>query len=252
MPLGGISLNRRAIGLVLAVVLAMVATVAIVSYVQGIRQEAEEGQEPVDVFVAKENILVGSPADQAISTGFIARETRPRSTIAEGVILTLEEIRGKFAKQDIFKGQEILGAMFVESAADIAQLGGGLEIPDNRMAISVEVPLVPAVAGFIQQGDRISILSQVAVGERQTRVRFLLQDIEVLAMGARGSVPPPVPGAPIAAPPPTGLVTVAVTASQAEQLTFATFNGKLYFTLLPPGARPVRTRGRTAGNLYGR
>jgi hypothetical protein len=47
-------------------------------------------------------------------------------------------------------------------------------------------------------------------------------------------------------------LTIAVTAAQAEKVAFATLNGTLYFTLLPPGAKPANTPGRNLRNEFAR
>jgi Flp pilus assembly protein CpaB len=45
-------------------------------------------------------------------------------------------------------------------------------------------------------------------------------------------------------------VTLAVAPRDVERVVFAAENGSLYLSLLPPGQRPVPTRGRTIDNEF--
>lgn len=251
-------MSRRTIALVLAVALAALATIALISYIRGLEEEAFEGTEPVGVFVAKEEIPGGLSADTAISQGLIKQETVPAKVRPEGAIRSLEEIKGRVAGVTILKDEIIVGPRFVLPG----QVKGVLPIPPDKQAISVEVDIPPGVGGFVQPGDRVSLIAQLSITGRAaggataqaTVVKYLLQGIDVLAVGQRVVT---VAGAQrqAGAAPATGrqasrvLMTLALTPAQAEQLVFAILNGELYFTLLPEGQKPVKTPGRTAGNI---
>lgn len=243
------SMSRRTLALVVAIVLAALAAAALVSYVQGVERRANEGAELVEVFVAKDAIPAGMRGEVAISQGLVVRESVPRRLVADGAISALEEIRGKAAAVPILKGEQILAARFVEPERALA----ALPIPPNRQAMSVEVGIPPGVAGFIRPGDRISIMANLDVeatgDETQTVTRFLLQNIEVLQVGQLVTVV----GSGESETQQTQnrvLLTLAVTPQEAEKLGFAVFNGDLYVTLLPPGQRPANTPGRTAENAF--
>lgn len=251
-----ISLGKRSVALLLAVVLAAVATVALVSYVQGLEDRAFEGVETVQVFVAKETIPLGMSAETAIGRGLIARETIPRKFRAEGVILSLEQIKGKVAGIRVAKGEQILAQRFV-APAEVAR---GLPIPEDKQAMAFDVDVPKGVAGFIQPGQRISILASISGAAQQgggggDQVRFLLQNVEVLAVGSRtvtsGTEEETTGGRRRAARRASRvLLTVAVSARDAEKLGFGLLHGEVYLTLLPPGAKSSRTPGRTTDNVF--
>jgi pilus assembly protein CpaB len=250
-------MSRRTIALVIAVVLAAVATIALVSYVQGVENKTTKNAQPVDVFVAKQTIPAGVTGDTAISQGLIQQITVPLKAKATGAIASLEEIKGKVASVDISQNEQILAQRFVAPG----QIGSSLPIPVGRQAISVQVNIPPGVAGFIKQGDTVSVIAQLTVPkgsssttQQQTtpKVQYLLQDVSVLAVGQQVVV--------------TGqegkqqqqqtqvqnqvLLTLAVTPRQAEQLVYGTLQGQLYFTIVPKGQGPARTPGRTADNVF--
>jgi pilus assembly protein CpaB len=248
-------MSRRTIALIVSVVLAAVATIALISYVRGLENKAFEGTKTVTVFVAKDTIPQGTTAEFAASNGLFERTVIPQKVVAQGAIGSLDEIKGRVAGVSILKGEQIVSARFVAPGTQ----GGGLPIPTGRVAMSVQVDIVPGVAGFVQPGSRISIIGHMdlqpppgATGAQARvihRVQFILQDIEVLAIGPRVVT---VQGQPPAQQQQGTqvLATLALTPQQAEKLTFFRIHGDITFTLLPQGARPTTTPGRTQDNAF--
>lgn len=261
----GLSVSKRLIGLILALLLAAVATFAIASYVDGIRDETLREAEAVDAFVASSTIPAGMSAEDAIARGLVVRQPVPRRNVPLGAIATLGDIEGKVASFPIGQGEEIVADRWALPAA----LTDRLEIPDGMHAISVEVGIPPGVAGFVTSGDRVGVLANlevpdadapadpenpdVAAEDRTTsRTRFLMQGIQVLAVGQRTAPSPESEGGTQAQTEPlsTVLLTLAVSPADAEKVAFATLTGELYFTLMPEGAETVETPGRTSRTIF--
>ena len=248
--MASVSMSRRTIALVLAVALAALATIALISYVRGLEDKAFEGTETVEVFVAKQDIPAGVSGDTASQQGLIERVTVPAKVKPDGSINSLQEISGRIAAVQIFKDEIIVGQRFVVPGAAVK---GVLPIPDGRQAISLQVDAPTGVAGFIQPGDRISMIVHIS-RQGQAISRYLLQNVDVLAVGTRIVGAGLAPGATGEAAAPVDqtccLLTVALTAGQAEQLVFAINVGELHMTLLPEKAPNVNTPGRTITNLF--
>src|SRR5688500_6757777 len=179
-------MSRRTVALVLAVALAALATIALISYVRGLEDKAFEGTEIVDVFVAKQDIPAGVSGDTAGQQGLIERRSVPAKVRPETSITSLQEISGKIAAVQIFKDEIIVGARFVTPGAAVK---GVLPIPQGRQAVSVQVSTPQGVAGFIQPGDQVSVIVKITrpgTGAQSGEVaRYLLQRIDVLAVGTR-------------------------------------------------------------------
>ena len=252
--MAGISLSRRGIALIVAVVLAAVATVALVSYVQSAHNKGLP--HPVTAYVAKQAIGAGTSATDIINKGLIETKTVDQAVVPVGAITSLNDIAGKQAGVDIAQGEIVLAQRFVAPGA--AQTPGAplLAIPPGLQAISVEVGTIPGVANFIQAGDHVSIILQLAnTAGQPPLVKFLLQNVQVLQVGTRVIVPPAngQPGG-AAIQQTAGKVdlTVAVNAINAEKLALATLQGTLYITLVQPGQKPALTPGRTTKNEFSR
>lgn len=259
----------RSIAIVVAIVLAGLAVFFIYRYVNGLEEQVLEDTELVEVFVAADTIPAGTQAVEASGAGLIERDRLPRQNRPAGAITDLEEIRGLVAADQILPGEVILSGRFADPASTAVEF----EVPEGLQAISIEVAVPPGVAGYVRPGDRISVLAHIegppaqepVIGPdgnlvepetpedapEETRAEFLVQDLEVLAVGRRvivtseeGQEQDQVQQTE------SVLATLAVTDQQAEQLVFAVHEGELYFTLLSEGYEAEDTPGRTFDDLF--
>ncbi|MGH2830825.1 MAG: Flp pilus assembly protein CpaB [Actinomycetota bacterium] len=246
------TLSKRGVGLLVALLLAAFATAAWVSYVRSIERKAIGGAKTVQIYVAGDVIPAGTTAEQADERKLFVRTAVPRRLVAEGAVTSLPALRGTVASTTIVKGEQILRARFVspEVAARV------LQIPPDHQAMSVEVGAPPGVGGFVGPHDRVNVIAKVQANGTAV-VKFVLQDVQVLAVGSRTTASPPSGSRESERREDAGgqaseslLLTLAVTPSEAEQLAFALLEGEVYFTLLPPGAKPSGTPGRTAESLF--
>jgi pilus assembly protein CpaB len=237
-------MSGRTLALLGAVLLAGIATLALASYVRGFETRALRGVESVEAFVAKDVIAAGTSGGDAIGNGLIEQTLIPRKILADESIRSLTEIENKVAAVNIFKGEQILTSRFVTPG----EVGGMLQIPADRQAMSVELTIPNGVAGFIQPGNRVSILAQIETGDAQERVQYLIQDAPVLAVGRRTVSEGD--GEAARQDEQRVLVTLAISPQDAEKLAYAIFKGQVYFTLLPPDQQPVNTPGRTRDNIF--
>jgi pilus assembly protein CpaB len=245
----------KTLAAILAIALAAAATVAIYLYIQGVEQRAFEDAELVEVFVAQGPIESGTTAEQASEAGLITQDTAPRVNVPDGAVTRLDQIEGLFAVERILTGEIIL----LDRWGATEEVAIEFEIPEGSEAISVEVAIPPGVAGFVRTGRQVSLIAtvelpgptttdeegNVVTEPEEIRSQYLLQNIEVLAVGQR-QVQTDDPEAPDA----SVLLTLALEPEDAERLAFAAENASLYFTLLPDDAEPAETPGRTFEDLF--
>lgn len=239
-------MNRRVVGLVVAIVLAAIATVAIYLWVQGAEDRITAGQELRQVYVATQRIEAGTSAEAAINQALIEQREVQQNSVAEGAIGSLEQIEGLVATVPIVPGQQIVAASFGDSASPTVAQGADIEVPEGEQAVSVDLAVVPAVAGFIDSGDHISIISLInqETGEGDgddgggpapgATAQYLILDAEVLAVGQRVTTFDDSGN-------PTGktirenndnyIFTLALTPDEIEKLVFAETQSTLWATL---------------------
>lgn len=248
----------KALAVILAIVLALLATFAIFTYVRGLEERAFQDAELVEVFVAQEEIPAGTSAAEASETGLIGRSTAPRATLPEGAIVQLDQIEGRVTQERVLEGEILVAGRWVDPG-EVTQV---LQIPEGFEAMSIQVGVPPGVAGFISPGDLVSLVATV-VGPTITvtdedgtvtdepgeiRSQYLLQGIEVLSVGRVVVTEEGEDG--VERPTDQVLLTVALEPEDVERAVFAVENSELYFTLLPEDAEPAETPGRTLTDLF--
>lgn len=229
---------RRPVLLIVAVLIALVGTSLIVLYVQGIDSRATAGQELVEVLTATEVIETGEDVAAAQEAGKFEKSEVRREDLVEGALTSTSSIADLVATGTIYPGEQILAKKF-------GNLGdaGTLVIPDDKLAVSVELTDPERVAGFVNPGSEVAIFVSADPvlykpgGEEQTLPQYtglLLPKVEVVGVGTTS----------IAAKTTTTdegeeteqvartILTVAVDQKQAEKLIFASRNGDISFALL--------------------
>src|SRR5512132_3918157 len=174
-------MQSRVLAILIAVVLALVATAALVVYVNGADRRAISDQQPMLVWVATKTIPAGTPGQTAKNTEMIKQEAVAKKTVPPGAVLSVTQIQSLRAAVDIMPGEQLLLKRWV-GAADVAGKGL-LEIPEGHQAVAIGMDLTRQVAGFVTPGDTVSLLLTMR-RKGLDRSEFLLQNVRVLAVGA--------------------------------------------------------------------
>jgi pilus assembly protein CpaB len=233
-------MRSRVLAILIAVVLALVATAAMVVYVNGADRRALAGQQPVHVLVAKRTIPMGTSGEDAQIKGMVDRVEVPSRNALRGRVLSEEQLRNRYAAVNIAAGEQLLLERWV-GAEDV---GGRrlLQIPEGHQAVSVGVDLVRQVAGFVTPGDRVSLMvTMPSGGDGGDKTISVLPSVQVLAVGATaltrsstqangGRINQGKGSQTLTA------VTLAVENKDVGRVIFAAEEGSIYLTLLPPNA----------------
>lgn len=229
---------RRSVLLIVAVLIALVGTSLIVLYVQGIDARATEGQELVEVLTATDVIDAGEDVAAAQEAGKFEKTQVRREDLVEGALTSTSSINDLVAVGTIYPGEQILSKKF-------GNLGeaGTLIIPDDKLAVSVELTDPERVAGFVNPGSEVAIFVSADPvlykpdGKEQKLAQYtglLLPKVEVVGVGTTS----------IAAKTTRSeegeeteqvartILTVAVDQEDAEKLIYADRNGDISFALL--------------------
>lgn len=216
-------MNRGSTGvaLLVAVISGMLASVSVVKYVKQMKGEPVAAEtNTVRVVVAKSEIPAGTPIRlENLGMAVIHEDAPP-----EGCFSDAEAVEGRVTTTAIYPGEIILGRRLTEKDGPS---GLPAMIPENHRAIAIRVDDTIGVAGFIQPGHRVDVVSVIDVAEsgKELVSKVILQNILVLAAGSEAEVDE----ANKARAVPT--VTVLVTLEQAERLSLATNAGKICLVL---------------------
>lgn len=237
-----LKMNRRLMLILLSAFVVAAACSFLVVRIVGNRLNAPH-QSTTQVVAAAGDIKLGSVLrPQDLTTISVVGAVPP------GAILKTSDAVGRGVLSDIYKGEPIVNSRLAAVGA-----GGGLAatIPPGMRACAVKVDDVVGVAGFATPGMRVDVLisgnpGKRTVGDTGTRVKTLMQNIEVLSAGtdiqrdAEGK------------PKQVQVVNLLVTPEEAELLSLAGNETKIQLVLRNPlDSRFSQTTGADTAQLFG-
>lgn len=215
---------RPKLMIILAVILALLATGMCYFYLQNAVEKADQ-TEKAQVVQARVEI----PKDTNITKEMVELVKVPVDSIHSRALRSLDDVVGKIALDAIISGEQVLQDRLVKEGDTKAGLP--YQIPAGKRAITVAVDEVAAVGWHLQPGDHVDILGIVTAGEQGKSSVVVLQDVLVLAVGKNTQV---TREQETEATIEVKTVTLAVTLQEARPLMFANEEGKMRFALRSP------------------
>ncbi|MGI5866961.1 MAG: Flp pilus assembly protein CpaB [Syntrophaceticus schinkii] len=215
---------RPKLMIILAVILALLATGMCYFYLQNAVEKADQ-TEKAQVVQARVEI----PKDTNITKEMVELVKVPVDSIHSRALRSLDDVVGKIALDAIIPGEQVLQDRLVKEGDTKAGLP--YQIPAGKRAITVAVDEVAAVGWHLQPGDHVDILGIVTAGEQGKSSVVVLQDVLVLAVGKNTQV---TREQETEATIEVKTVTLAVTLQEARPLMFANEEGKMRFALRSP------------------
>jgi len=208
-------MGRRALVLLVALVLAGVAAFAVFQFLNGIQNEVEADRQKVTIFRAGIFIAEGSQGAQVLQAGTIVEGQENVEDLPEGAITNREQLNavmsGRLAVGPINKNEIITDTQWALLTVDLKPMSE--LIPSGKQAMTISTDAVRGVNGFIRPGDLINLIvtldiefNQIPVdspifgipsetttaegaaaeeaSETVTYTRFVLQGLPVLAVAS--------------------------------------------------------------------
>ena len=248
-------MNRRALAIALALLLAVIGTGAVMAYVSRVNARAMAGLKPVTVLVAQQEIPAGTPAGAAWQDGSLREETLPAQSVSPEAVGSITASLGSLVMSaDVMPGQVLLRPMLVP----VAQVSGGLAIPGSMIAVTIPLCISEAVAGYVHAGSQVAIFdtfssqsmsssescsqsgeSHQGQSSGTVETRVVLPRVMVLAVGSPGSGQGGTGSGLDTGSQSQGgvLVTLAVDQADAERVIELTETGLPYLALLTPASQ---------------
>ena len=254
-------MSRRLAAILVALVMALVGTTAVFTYVSSAEERAVEGQQAVEVLVAAKSIPVGTKAQQALDDELVRTEVLPRKAVPAGALSEIPAAMRSFvATSAIGPGEVVLASRFGKTSVAT----GGLDIPKGKLAVAVELADPARVGGYVTVGSQVAIFDtfnvlkggvptgdRLAEGRDNNRVtRVLLPRVPVLAVGPAKAGDDEESSDTAGQNAATTVLTVAVTQQEAEKLVHAIQTGTLYLGLLTADSTVTRTPGVDNPSLF--
>jgi len=238
-------LKTRLLGGAVALVLAIVGTLLLVSYVQGSEQRAQKDLQPQEVLVVQNQIPEGATLEAIQSA--VKLESVPSASVPNGALKSLEGLQGKVAGVELLPGEALLGARLVDPESLSAP--GSVPVPAGMQEISVELAAERVIGGRLVAGDTVGIVMLFADGARPAEAapesgqmvfhKVLVTSVQrALPKAAEKSTTEPDPAKKANTQLPTGsfIVTFARNDTDATKIAVGAEFGELWLTKEPDTA----------------
>ena len=129
-------MKRRVLTVVVAVLLAVLGTAAVLAYVRQADNRALEGQKAVTVLIAQKVIPSGTSANTAVQDGLLTSQRLPASSVPVDALTSITPALGPLVTSAVVQpGQVLLRPMLVTPAQATAT--GALAIPRGMVAVTI-------------------------------------------------------------------------------------------------------------------
>lgn len=243
--------------MVAAVLVAALGGLLVFLYVQGADSRAEERFDTVEVLKATAIIEPGEKIEDAQAAGKLALSSVAQDELLPGYQTNTETIAGTTALQRIYPGEQIVADKFGTGGTATS----ALVIPDDKIAISVNLTDPSRVAGFVNPGSEVAIFVSGTLEGLTTNgadasvpiTRLLLPRVTVLGVGNTTPISTTTTdetGASTTEQLPRTLLTLSVSQRDAEKVLYAAGNGELAFGLLTENSAVSPGPAMTVNELF--
>jgi pilus assembly protein CpaB len=211
--------------LLVALVMASMAAAGVYFYLKGMPVAQAQAPETTPVVVASKDLTFGT----TLKEEHLRVAEFPKSSVPVGSFSVVDSVLSQTTKVFVVDGEPILGSK-------LSSIGGGLSvrIPSDMRGMSIKVNEVTGVGGFVLPGDRVDVLVTIdnAAGTSNAVTKTILQDLEVLASGAKTETKNNQNVT-------VQTVTVLVGTDGAEKMALAVDQGSVHLALRNPVDRHV-------------
>lgn len=241
-------MRTRLIGAVLAIVLAALGAVVLMSYVRSADQRAVAGARTVEVLVVGDLILAGTPAAEL--PDLVTTASVPANAVVGGGVTSLDQLAGLVSTVDLLPGEQLLSSRFAEVVEETSD--SIVEVPEGLQEVTLALDAQRALGGHVSAGLTVGVFVSGTVEGIGQSTHLVLH--KVLITRVQGLEAPPVvePDVPEAIPIPSSvLVTFAVSAADAERIVFGAEYGTLWLSQESAAADGGGTSVQTWESVYG-
>jgi Flp pilus assembly protein CpaB len=146
---------KTGVAFIVALVLAVGATLGVFAYVNGVRHESQGStKQAVSVIVSTVDIQPNTPLDPLISAGDFTTLSVPTAAVVTGAVTDISQLRGQTAQLFIVAGEQVTTQRLQNSTA---KSGGPLGITEGYEALSLSLDIPNAGGGFVHPNDNVTI-----------------------------------------------------------------------------------------------
>lgn len=254
-------MKTRLLGGIAALIVAIVGTVFLVSYVQNADKRALADTETETVYVVAKAVAAGTGMDKMAEA--VVKKEVPKLAIAAGAVTDLNDVNEKVTAVALVPGEQLLSARFVEADAFLGP--SRVQVPTGMQEITLKLPIERVVGGKISAGDTVGVFLSTDTGAGSasgTQLTFhkVLVTAAQFSNGSAAKMQDEAAegeknaGALTAKNPATSddtyMITLARNSADAERIVFATEFGNVYLSKEPANAVEASSGVVTSARLF--
>jgi pilus assembly protein CpaB len=242
--------SRRLLAAFAALILIVAGSLVLLTYVRGAEARAFAGTRTVEVLVVDQVVPEGTAGEDL--TSFVTTTTLPAKAALPGRVRDLDALAGRVATVDLQVGEQLLSNRF-ERPED-RQAPGSVPVPAGLQEISVLLDPERTIGGRLAAGDTVGIYLSQVLPDGTGQTSAVLHSVLVSQVqGAPAAPAESADGTETAAagmPSTSLMVTLALTAKDAETVVYGKEHGTLWLSLETTGDDTTGTRVIDPGNVY--
>jgi pilus assembly protein CpaB len=228
-------------------IVAIIGTVLLVSYVQNADKRAMADTETESVYVVEKAVAAGTGVDKMADA--VVKKEVPKLAVAAGAVTDLGAVDQKVAAVALMPGEQLLSTRLVDANAFLGP--SRVQVPAGMQEITLKLPIERVVGGKLAAGDTVGVFLSVedsgaiSSGTQLTFHKVLVtaaqfsngsaaksQDTAAEEEATKGALT----SKKSTSSDDTYLITLARTSADAERIVFATEFGKVYLSKEPANA----------------
>ena len=238
-------MNSRVLASAAAAVLAVAGSFLLVSYTNGAEQRALAGVQTSEVLIISAEVPAGTPADvvlQSATKQEVPAKARPADAVTDPAAIT-----GLVTTVDLVPGEQLLSTRFHDPAT--SQNPADVTVPAGMQEVSILLEPQRTVGGRLKAGDTVGVFLSVKAPAEATHLT-LHQVLVTAVQGTPAAAEASTSGAGQAAASESVMVTLALTAADAEKVVYGQEFGTIWLSAEPSTAAREGTRELTREEVY--
>jgi pilus assembly protein CpaB len=248
-------LKTRLLGGIAALLVAVIGTVLLVSYVQSADKRALANTETETVYVVEKPVAAGTTTEK-LAASVIKKEV-PKIALATDTVTNLDDLGTKVTAVPLMPGEQLLSSRMVDANSLLGT--SRVQVPEGLQEITLKLPIERVVGGVLKAGDTVGVFvslddatTNAATGDvvsKSSGTQLTFHKVLVTAAqfsngtaakSESDSATKTADGAVAAKKEASGdgtyLITLARNSSDAERIVFAAEFGSIYLSKEPGNA----------------
>ena len=243
-------MQRRLLAALAALILLVTGTLVLLAYVGRADARALAGTRTVEVFVVEKQIPEGTLGDEL--EDYVTTESIPAMAVLPGRVTDLDDLSGRKATVDLLVGEQLVNRRVARPGDDVP---GTVEVPDGLQEVSVLLEPQRVIGARLSAGDTVGIYLSQKLPDGTGQTSAVLHQVLVTQLqgapapadeAAEGDTETAAAGMPVS----HLMVTLALTAKDAETVVFGMEHGTLWLSLETDGDETGGTRVLDPNTIY--